>query len=287
MDYLEYMKQQGHELIKEWIDSYDPADIDAIIVYKMEVRSELLNTLPQLKVVMRVGVWLDKIDLDECKKRNIQVLNTPAANADSVADLALRWTLSLKRRAIRGYHLLQNNIEQERFPYEGDELQSCSYGFVGFGNIGQKIQQRLEWFWCHEFYAYDPYLAKSPSDKVILEADCDVMLAKIDVVYVVVPLTEQTSDIINQKFLQNCKPTVTIVNTSRGWVCQEDNLYTFLKENPQANYYGDVRKGELAITDSLQRLLSLENCIITPHIGAHTKQAQQRMHTFDLHKIQG
>ncbi len=285
MEYLEYLEQEGHHLIKKESEEYDPTKIEAIIVYKTQVTKSVLDHYPQLKRVMRVGVGLDKIDLEECKKRKITVLNTPAANADSVADLALWWTLSLKRRAIRWYELLQSNTEQERFPYEGDELQSCSIGFVWFGNIGKKIYQRLQGFGCTQFRAYDPYLTKSPAENVTLEKHIENILQKSDIVYVVVPLTEQTADIINHSFLQNCKQTVTIINTSRGWVCQENDLYSFLQQNPQASYYGDVWKGELAITDSIHRLLSLENCIITPHIGAHTKQAQQKMHRFDLNQI--
>jgi len=89
MEYLEYLEQEGHHLIKKESEEYDPTKIEAIIVYKTQVTKSVLDHYPQLKRVMRVGVGLDKIDLEECKKRKITVLNTPAANADSVADLAL------------------------------------------------------------------------------------------------------------------------------------------------------------------------------------------------------
>jgi len=103
-----------------------------------------------------------------------------------------------------------------------------------------------------------------------------------DIIYLALPLTTETSNMINARFLANCKSTVTIINTSRGGIVNEQDLYDFLLAHPQAKYYADVRSDEPLITSSIQRLMTLDNFLLTPHMAALTTQAMQSMHHFAL-----
>jgi D-3-phosphoglycerate dehydrogenase len=127
---------------------------------------------------------------------------------------------------------------------------------------------------------YDPYVTEiTRAQKVETVAD---VVAERDIVFIAVPLVKDTKNLINQSLLEKTAPDTIWVNTSRGGIVDEQTMYNFLSKNNDAGYYADVRENEPVLTDNIQKLLTLPNCLITPHIGAVTHGAQAQMHYFPL-----
>ena len=275
-EYLKYLEKNNE--IFELNDNFKPSEIDVIIIRsKIKVDKKLLDNYPNLKYVARVGVWLDKVDLQECKKRWIQVLNTPGANADSVADLVLWWILNLLRNLNYWFRGLEN-----RFDYLWEELNSKSIWIVWFGNIWRKIYKRAKAFWVSKFYIFDPFLKKEDVEKnefcEFLEKKED-LFKKSDIITFHIPLLESTKNFLWKEEFKLLKENIILVNTSRWWIIDENELIDFLQKNKQARFFADVWEEEP--NQPKETLSKLQNVLLTPHIGAMTKQAEKKMHYFE------
>jgi len=273
--YLEYL-EEDNEIFELW-ESYEDSEIKCIIIRSwIKVDLELLDKYKTLKFIARIWVGLEKIDLDECKKREINVLNTPWANADSVADLVLAWILNLSRNLNKDFEGIEN-----RFEYMWSELGNKSVWIVGFGNIWRKIYSRLMAFWVKKFYIFDPFLKK---DDVEENKFCEFVEKKesiflnSDIISFHIPLLESTKDFLWKSEIKLLKSDVILVNTSRWGIINEKVLIHFLKENTNSRFFADVWEEEP--NDPKLELLVLENVLITPHIWAMTKDAEEKMHFF-------
>ena len=277
LEYLDYLKKWNKIL---WLnDKYENEKIDVIIVRSLvKVNKKLLDEYSSLKYVCRVWVWLDNIDLEECKNRDIKVLNTPLANADSVADLVIWWILELSRNIMYWYEWIEN-----RFDYMGREITGKIVSIIWFWNIWKKVYSRLKWFWVKEFLIYDPFISKEEVEKFELckkVEDKKDIFKKSDIISFHIPLLDSTRNFLWQKEIKLLKKDVMIVNTSRWWIINENKIYDFLLKNPSANMYLDVWEEEP--NDPKVELLELWNCLITPHIWAMTLEAEEKMHKFEL-----
>ena len=161
IEYLEYLRKWNRIFwLYEWCDN---EKIEAIIIRSwIKVDRKLLEEYSNLKFVCRVWVWLDNIDLKECKKREIKVINTPSANADSVADLVIWGILNLSRNLSIWYQWIEN-----RFEYMWREITWKTVSIVWFGNIWKKVYSRLKWFWVKEFFIYDPFINSEEIEKYV------------------------------------------------------------------------------------------------------------------------
>gem|GEM_PF-6728429 len=108
------------------------------------------------------------------------------------------------------------------------------------------------------------------------------LIEQSNIIYIVMPLTPTTKDTLNKEFFDKCGTNKMIINIARGGLTSEKDLYDYLSTHPDSYYYADVRQQEPSIPENTQKLLNLPNYLLTPHIGAHTKQAQERMHQFNL-----
>jgi len=274
-EYLDYL-EDNNKFFELW-DNYKQEEIEAVIIRSnTEINSDFLNKYKNLQFVARVWVWLDKVDLKECEKRNIKVLNTPGANADSVADLVLAWVLNLSRNLWKPFDWVEN-----RYEYMWFEFGQKSVWIIGFGNIWRKIYERFKAFWVKKFYIFDPFLKKVEVEEnkycEFIE-DKNELFKNSDIISFHIPLLESTKDFLWKKEIKLLKPDVVLVNTSRGWIINEKVLIHFLKENSESRFFADVWEEEPS--DPKLELLELENVLITPHIWAMTKQAEEKMHFF-------
>ena len=274
-EYLKYL-ENNNEIFSLW-DNYKDKQIEVIIIRsKIIVNSDLLDKYTSLKFIARVWVGLEKVDLKECEKRKVKVLNTPWANAASVADLVLAWVLNLTRRLNLWFEWIEN-----RFNYMGVELSWKSVWIIWFWNIGRKIYDRFKAFWVSKFYIFDPFLKKEDVEK---NKFCEFLSEKeyifeySDIISFHIPLLDSTKDFLWKKEIKLLKKDVVIVNTSRWWIINENVLTHFLKDNPESRFFADVWEEEP--NDPKLELLDLDNVLITPHIGAMTMQAEERMHFF-------
>jgi D-3-phosphoglycerate dehydrogenase len=231
----------------------------------------MIDKAKNCKIIARVGVGLDNIDLDAAKEKDIRVLNAVEGAMNAVAEQVLGLMLSLARqipradREIRNGHWLKKELM-------GTELKGKYLGIVGLGNIGKRLG-RLARALNMNIIGYDviPIDEEFSKEVGLMKTDLDTLLQSSDYVSLHVPLLDSTYHLINAKKLSLMKKTANLINTSRGGVVDEEALYDALKKGNLGGAALDVFEKEPATGN---KLTSLPNVILTPHIGAQTKEAQ-------------
>lgn len=251
-------------------------DCRALIVRNQtQVNAVLLAAAPQLMVVGRAGVGLDNVDLQAAAQAGIVVSSTPDQNAISVAELAIGFMLSLARFIPAATNDTTAG-KWSRNKFVGVELFGKTLGIVGAGKIGYLTASRARAFGM-KVLAYDPFL--SPDNVLLAELQAelvslDELLARADVVSCHLPATPQTANIFNAARFGAMKAHSYFINTSRGSVVVENDLVAALKSGHLAGAALDVRSAEPPVAGELE---TLSNVILTPHIAAFTREAQDRV----------
>jgi D-3-phosphoglycerate dehydrogenase / 2-oxoglutarate reductase len=242
-----------------------------IVRSRTKLTKELIEKADNCKIIARVGVGLDNIDQDTAKAKNIRVINAVEGAMTAVAELVLGLMLSLARQIPRGDREIRNGkwLKKE---LKGTELKGKYLGIVGCGNIGRRLG-RLAKGLNMNIIGFDviPIDEEFSKDVGLMKADLDTLLQSSDYISLHVPLLDSTHHMINKEKLSLMKNTAKIINTSRGGVIDEDALYEALKNGKLGGAALDVFENEPA-TNS--KLTTLDNVILTPHIGAQTKEAQ-------------
>lgn len=276
-EYLDYLRDSWHTLF--WYNEvYDPTTIDAIVVRsKIAVDARLLEQYSSLRYVLRVWVGLEKIDTALLDQKWIQLINTPGSNSQAVAELVLRGMLSLLRNIQKKW-----NVLDDRFALIGAELHDKTIGIVGFGHIGRIVHRILSGFGGNTFLIYDPYIsAASIIDPAIqIVQTKETLFSQSDIITFHIPLSPETRNFLSQKDFALLKDTVKIINTSRWGIIDENALIAFLSIHKNAWAYIDTREWEPE--NPKNELLALDNCIVTPHLGSMTYEANRAMHRFNL-----
>jgi D-3-phosphoglycerate dehydrogenase len=247
-------------------------DCDGYIAGVDLIDAQALANVPKLKVIARYGVGVDKVDLEVAKSHYITVTNTPLANAQSVAELALGLLLSLLRKIPFATH--QTRIgEWPRI--KGLSLNDKTVGLIGFGMIGKSFAQILRGFGCRVL-AYDPY----PDRVYALEIDAEHvkledLIGLADIISLHLPLTPDTYKLVDNQMLEAMKTGVYLINTSRGEIIDEDALVEALRSGHLAGAGLDVLSEEPPPVS--HPLLQMEQVLVTPHSGAHTDGATNAM----------
>ncbi|MHB8158010.1 MAG: hydroxyacid dehydrogenase [Desulfocucumaceae bacterium] len=256
------------------LDSYI-ADSDAIIVRNQtKVTERLIASAPGLKVVGRLGVGLDNIDLGACKKAGAEVVFARNANAISVVEYVFAAMLSFSRQQHKATEdVKKGNWSRKKFTLS--ELYGKTLGLIGVGEIGTRLAARARAFGMN-ILGHDPFLA--PYEVAITEfgvsmTSLENLLSESDFISLHVPLNENTRNFINKETLALMKPTACIMNTSRGGIISEQDLYEALKNERIAGAALDVLSKE---PPQASPLLELDNVILTPHIAGLTEEAQVR-----------
>ena len=251
-------------------------DSRALIVRNQtQVTADLLTAAPDLLVVGRAGVGLDNVDVHFAAQAGIVITSTPDQNAISVAELVIGLMLSLARFIPAADRDAKNgNWNRNRFV--GTELYDKTLGIIGAGKIGFLTARRAMAFGM-KVLAYDPYL--SPDNVLLSELQAelvslDELLTRSDVVSCHLPASPQTVDLLNCACFSKMKPQAFFINTSRGTVVSEPDLLDALKNRTIAGAALDVRATEPPRAGELE---TLPNVILTPHIAAFTREAQDRV----------
>ncbi len=242
-----------------------------IVRSRTKLTKELIEKADNCKIIARVGVGLDNIDQDAAKAKNIRVINAVEGAMTAVAELVLGLMLSLARQIPRGDRAIRNGqwLKKE---LKGTELKGKYLGIVGCGNIGRRLGRLAKGLHMN-IIGFDviPIDEEFSKDVGLMKADLDTLLQSSDYISLHVPLLDSTHHMINKEKLSLMKNTAKIINTSRGGVIDEDALYDALKNGKLGGAALDVFENEPA-TNS--KLTTLDNIILTPHIGAQTKEAQ-------------
>lgn len=284
---LAYAEKIG-EVVK-WDDEKiaDWHDADALIVRTAKVTKEKMLQSPNLKIIAKHGIGTDNIDIEAAKELGIIVTNTPHANMESVAELAVSLILSSARKVPRALNMIRNGLDKLA-PKEltGVELGGKTAGLIGLGRIGQKVGNILRYGFNMDVIAFDPYLSAEAAEKLGIKKYEDLieMLKISDVISISVPLVPSTVNLIAKSELSVMKESSILVNTSRGKIVNEADLYDALSTNKIGAAALDVFEIEPPSKDN--KLFELDNFIGTPHIGAATEEALIKMGQTAIEEIE-
>ena len=253
---------------------------DAIIIRSVtKINRELLEKGTRLKVVGRAGNGIDNIDVPFCTQKGIIVVNTPESNTMAAAELAIGLAYCLFRN-IPKVHMAVKNLDFRRNQFIGNELDGKVVGIIGLGRIGSIVARKLIGA-NMKAVAYDPYIT---DDKFIRNGveKCETLeelLKQSDLITIHTPKTAETYGMIGEEQLKICKKGVRVVNAARGGLFNEKALYEALKSGQVAGAAIDVLDPEPGYDTPPEKqtfrnpLLELDNVVITPHLGASTREA--------------
>lgn len=250
-------------------------DADAVLVRSAtKITREALAHADRLAVIGRAGVGVDTIDVDAATERGIAVLTAPSGNTISAAELTFALLLALVRRVAAANRSMKAG-EWDRKRFTGSELYGKTLGLVGAGRIGGEVARRALAFGMR-IVAYDPYLAPERARELEIElAPLDDVIAAADVITVHVPLTDATVGLIGAERLARARRSAVLVNCARGGIVDEAALLAALRDGRLAGAALDVYEEEPLPAD--HPLRALDNVVLTPHLGASTREAQRNV----------
>ncbi|MGI0083051.1 MAG: D-2-hydroxyacid dehydrogenase [Nitrosopumilaceae archaeon] len=264
---ITYEPEITPDKIKEKIGNFEIV----IVRSRTKLTKDLIERADKCKIIARVGVGLDNIDVDAAQTKGIRVINAVEGAMNAVAELVVGLMLSLAREIPRADREIRNGnwLKKELM---GTELSGKYLGIVGLGNIGRKLAKHARALNMN-IIGYDviPIPDDFTREVGLIKTDLETLLSSADYISFHVPLTNDTHHLVNSQRLAKMKKTAYIINTSRGEIIDEDALYTALKERKIAGAAFDVFEKEPATGN---KLATLPNVICTPHIGAQTKEAQ-------------
>ncbi|RKY24897.1 MAG: phosphoglycerate dehydrogenase [Planctomycetota bacterium] len=253
--------------LAEIIGQYD----GLIIRSGTKVTAKVLANHGKLKAIARAGVGVDNIDIPEATRKGILVMNTPGGNTLSAAEHTLALMLAMSRNVIPACNSLKSGL-WDRKKYMGNQLNGKTLGIIGLGKIGMAVAKMANGF-NMKILGYDPFAAPAEAEKLGVEItdNLERIFKEADYISVHTPRNEQTLNMIGAEQIKMMKPTVRLVNCARGGIINEDAVYNALAEGAIAGAALDVFPQE---PPENTRFTESENCVVTPHLGASTEEAQ-------------
>lgn len=250
-------------------------EYDAILVRSVtKIDEELYSQATKLKVVGRAGNGVDNIDLAGATNRGIIVVNTPESNTITTAEHTIALLLSSSRNILEAHKRI-NDKNWDRNGLKGSEFFEKTLGIIGLGRIGSLVATRMKAF-NMRVIAYDPYITDSRFKKIGVEKvnSLDDILEQSDFITIHTPKTEETFNMIDEQELAKTKNGVRIVNCARGGLINEHALVKYLENGHIASLGIDVLVDE---PKPISPLIGVKNTVLTPHIGADTVEAQDKV----------
>jgi D-3-phosphoglycerate dehydrogenase len=236
-----------------------------------KVTAKVLSNPGKLKAIARAGVGVDNIDVPEATRKGIIVMNTPGGNTLSAAEHTMALILAMSRNVVPACVSLKGGA-WDRKKYMGNQLNNKVLGLIGLGRIGMAVAEMAKGF-NMKVLGFDPLAAPPNAEKMGIEI-CDNLervFKEADFISVHVPRNEQTLNMIGAEQIQMMKSTVRLINCARGGIINEDALYDALAAKRIAGAALDVYPKE---PPENTRFAEFENCVVTPHLGASTSEAQ-------------
>ncbi|KRM77698.1 D-3-phosphoglycerate dehydrogenase [Secundilactobacillus collinoides DSM 20515 = JCM 1123] len=244
---------------------------EALIVRTYACDKEIIDALPDVKIIARHGVGYDNIDIKEAARVHKWVTNTPLANADSVAETTIMMILATAKN-------LSNNIEQTKLghydyrnTHQGLDIEGLTLGIIGYGKIGKKVAEKISGFGMNVLI-YDPITKNSEFGEVTSREE---LIKQSDFISLHLPANEKTNGSFGEKEFAAMKRTAYLINLARGSIVDESALINAIKNKQIAGAGLDVYSKEPLPLDN--PLYSFNNVILTPHIGSNTTKTMDRM----------
>lgn len=264
-----------YEIISDLSDIHE---CEIIISRNLRLNADFLKQCLSLKLIAIHGSGYDDVDIEYAKQHNIHLLNTPGQNALSVAELNVALMLELSRKI---YHLHNDKTQGlidcvAPIQYMGNEVSYKTAGFIGYGNIAKKTIDILKYGFHMNINVYSHHLTKEQADlDGIHYCSLKEVFETSDYIFVCCSLNDDTYHLINKDYFDITKRTSYLINTARGAIINEEDLYYALINNKIAGAALDVIEGEPV--GPTHPLLTLDNVIYTSHMGASTDDALKRV----------
>ncbi|MDF2729225.1 MAG: (S)-sulfolactate dehydrogenase [Acidimicrobiia bacterium] len=288
----EYLPDEYLELLRTLHDvEYDPdlctdrgrlldrmSGVEALFTRnRTRVDDELLASGHDLRVVGRLGVGLDNIDMNRCEQAGVLVISALGENAVSVAEYAIGAMLVL----IRGVYGMTSSMVAGEWPRQGHafghELMGKTLGLVGFGSIARQVATRAAGLGM-EVIAHDPFVpADDAAWTLVRNVDLESLLGTSDVISVHVPLSDDTRNLIDEPALARMKPTAILINTSRGGIVDETALADALLDGKLGGAALDVFASEPLGPEPAAVFATVPNLLLTPHVAGNTRESVDRV----------
>ncbi|UCG47299.1 MAG: phosphoglycerate dehydrogenase [Phycisphaerales bacterium] len=269
MDGVEAVVKTGisAEELAKIIGEYD----GLIIRSGTKVTAEVLANPGKLRGIARAGVGVDNIDIKEATRKGVLVMNTPGGNTLSAAEHTMALIMAMSRNVVPACNSLKAGA-WDRKKYMGNQLNNKVLGLIGLGRIGMAVAAMAKGFKM-KIVGYDPFSAPADAEKTGIEVtdDLERIFKESDYISVHVPRNERTLNMIGAEQIVKMKPSVRLVNCARGGVINEDAVYAALAEKRIAGAALDVFPKE---PPEDTRFKDFESCVVTPHLGASTEEAQ-------------
>lgn len=244
-------------------------EYDALIIGAHDFSEADMERCPNLKIICKHGVGLDNIHLQKAKELGIAVCNAPGTNSGAVADLTLGLMLSVCRKIGHSSALVRQGLWKSHI---GQDVCNKTLGLLGFGAIAKNVARRAKGF-DMQVLAYDPYVKELPAEFEGYVKLCSFqeVISGCDILSVHMPLTPETKYIVSYDAIAQMKDGAYIINTARGGIVEEKALYDALVAGKLSGAAMDVVESEPMNAE--HPLLSLDNVVVTPHIGMYSEEA--------------
>ena len=284
----DYKPNMDIDKIKSIIPNYD----GIIIRSKLKIDKSIIDIATNLKFIGRVGAGLENIDVGYAESKGVKCFNSPEGNRDAVGEQALGMLLTLFNNIIKADYEVRNGMwlrEENR----GLEIKGKTVGIIGYGNMGGAFAQRLKGFEA-SVIAYDKYKFNY-SDDFVTEKSLTDLFEQSDILSLHVPLTDETKFMVNNKFINQFKKNIYIINTARGKVLKTDDLVRNMKSGKVLGAALDVLEYEQVsfenlhsnknLPEAFQYLINSEKIVLTPHIAGWTQESNIKLSEFLADKI--
>ena len=273
---LDRLRAAGHEVdVQLDLDQLLTHIVGAhalIVRSATQVTAEVLEVATDLLVVGRAGIGLDNVDVDAATRRGVMVVNAPQSNIVSAAEHTMALLLAQARNVPQAHAALKAG-RWERSRWEGVELADKTLAIVGLGRIGKLVADRAKAFGMR-LVAYDPFVSAERARQMGVELlELDQVMTEADFLTIHLPKTKETTGLINRDLLLKAKPSLRIINVARGGIVDEQALADAVSEGLIAGAALDVFATEPTTSSPL---FGLDNVVVTPHLGASTREAQDK-----------
>lgn len=266
---VEILTQLSEDELHEIVHKYD----GWIVRSGTQVTKRLIQAASQLKIIGRSGVGVDNIDVEAATKAGVIVVNAPDGNTISACEHTFAMMMALARKIPEAVHTMKIGV-WNRQAFKGVELSKKTLGIIGFGRIGVEVSKRAKAFEM-KVLAYDPFLSEERAKKLgVTAASLEQIYSEADFITVHTPLIKETYHLINEKAFAQMKQGVRLVNCARGGIIDETALYQAIKAGIVAGVALDVFEEEPPESNPL---IELSQVITTPHLGASTVEAQEKV----------
>ncbi len=279
-----YYDEYNREDYKRIANKY----IGIIVRSKVKLDKDFLKHCTNLRFIGRVGAGMENIDVEYARRMNIECLNAPEGNRDAVGEHALGMLLSLFNRLLIADTEVRKGI-WIREDNRGNEIGGKTIGIIGYGNTGSSFAEKLSGFNCRVL-AYDKYKTGF-SNEMVTEATMELIYKEADILSLHVPLTHETTYLVNLEYLEKFHKNIYVINTSRGKVLRVKDLITCLDSGKVLGACLDVLEFEgmsfenVNLPPEFNKLVARDNVVLTPHIAGWTHESNFKMASILFEKI--